>query len=516
MHLDKTGINQTGTGSMEMQGRLRDLDNTDKNNTKDTFQLTPQTDISSLSRSEIASLAFSFKGIQKQHFDFKLKDHAQAPDGTIYSAYSDPQQDKGNYISAFSPDGTVKWDVQVGDNSLYSIKADADGTVYARTKNSLVSIDSSGQKKFEHKFTTKVRDHWIDQEGNNFFRQSFGSNIYIVDKSGNYVETPGHLKERSLSNLKMNADGIIWGQGSNSNPEALFGKSTRGVARFEMDENSEVEFFEIKEPHGCNREEIWDIHPTKDGGLMVKSKLVKSVSPTKNMFGFAGSGVPTYAFGDSSVIREWSVTRLDSDGKEQWRNKNLGQKTKMDITSDDNVLFTTNEPNRRKQFEINKLNDRGRQKKFAVVNDPVSDFKIRPNDQHLFVKTENNDVFEFDRGGKQVRTARLDKGSDMEFADFSSDGRILLVDRENETLNIWNPSDNTQKQITNHSMDYSFKTEINKPDTEKEIQENSQDNVQDNTENVSESNRKAVQVKNDSVVINGVKIKKKNSGLKYR
>jgi hypothetical protein len=443
----------------------------------------------------INSLLFSVEGIRKSRYDFKLKGHVQAPDGTLYTAYSDSNKDKGNYISASSPDGNIKWEVHVGEDGLMDIATDQNGTIYARTKNHLVALEPDGSKKFEHEFQAKVKDQVVDSRGNNYFRESTGNNIYIVDNTGKRVDTPEEMKNLKPVDMKISSDGSLWT------------REHGVVKKFDIEdkESRKISEYFFNDPIRKGNSLVRDFYSTRDGGILINSRKEEITTDFPHMFdaGFNSPHLPMDYFSSISKNESQFITKIDNDGNEQWTTVCPGSKPEIAVNEDGVILLSSNEKSKEdKKFHIFKIDENGKTSPFASVDYKITDFMLRPDDCHLFVRVETGSVYEFDGNGEEVNKSRPEDDKKLKFIDFSTDGRILMSDKENSEVHIWNPEDNSLQQITDHKKDHSLKTVLH----EKLKEQGDKD----------EENKSVVLVQDDHVTINGVRIDKWKSGNKFR
>jgi WD40 repeat protein len=447
--------------------------------------VTGETPKTGKSLKELSSMVFSYEGLQKHKFNFEFKGHSQSPDGTVYSVYCDYSKKKeGNYISASSPDGKVKWESRVGQDYIYGVRTGPDGTAYVRTESHLIAFDPEGNKLFDLNHRMGLVDHRVEPDGTNFFQDYHTKILYIVDKSGNPKNLPGHLRMLRAHDVKPGHDGNYWCH------------DYRGVSKFKFDENTKVESFGFWKVKGCSNEVIEELFPTKDGGVIVKSNY----SMPRPMDGGKRPHPP--------MRLEHRFTKFNPSGSEEWRSMDLGKDMKCAMTPDERILFATNKSNSQGKFELCQMDEEGKHKVFAEVDNPISDFLLRPEDNHLFIKTEDGMASEFDSSGQSIQTNKFSGDKTMVFTDFTNDGRVFVTDKDKKELHIWNPQDNSLTRITDHKKDYSFKLEKDKfspmeSDKETGIPEAANDN------------KAPVLIKDDHVVIQGVKIKKKNSGTKF-
>jgi hypothetical protein len=492
---------------------------------QDSFSHTAEEKPGNLSQSKINSILFSVEGIQKSKYDFKFKGHAQSPDGTLYSAYSDIYQEKGNYVSAVSPGGDVKWEANVGEDGLLDISAGSDGTLYAHTKNKLVAFEPGGNRKFQHEFEAKVYDNKVDSQGNIYFREGTEFNLYVLDKDGNRKELSPDLSEARPDRMKI-VDGALWTRekcktvetDDNSKTVKLsydwkeFAPESIVIKRFDPVTGEKTAQYSFKEYKNDKNTIIRDFFPQADGELLVLGNeqerhvdnlFLKHDTHMFGGFGFGGIPHIPHNYEPTVItINHHYIKKVDEDNNELWTVQVPGQQPEVAVRNDGAVLYCSNEKDKDdNKFNVFRVDPNGDQKKIASLDYAITDFKVRPQDNHLFVRVETGSVFEFDGNDTEVRKSRPEDDKKLKMTDFTIDGKILMTDKENKGIYQWNPEDNKLVQITDHTRDHTLKTAVMEKLQEQE--------KQDETD-------KTVVVKDEYVTVGGVKLKKWNKGKEYK
>lgn len=411
--------------------------------------------------SEIAQRIFSTKGIQKGKYNYKIKSIARSKDGTIYTAYYDWNDREGDYISATSSDGKVKWDLPIQKDRLEGLKTGPDGTLYVRTNKSLLAFTPGGELKFDHSFQEEVKDHFIDSQGNNYFRKRDGNSIYKVDPEGNLIRLPLKLRNLTSNEIKRTPDDKL-----------LFRDGNRVVLadlkKGEIDKS--IEFKDPDEKRNCSLE---DFHLTRDGGMLAMGRQAISVPNSHAMhadlhmgLGFGGFHwhlgphlPPDDRFYTSTVIYSNFLFKLDKDGNVKWQTNDLGSSPQALFTGDDRMIFTDNSKNEDKKTVIQQVSGDGEKLPFAQVDGIVKSMDIRKKDDHIFIH-HGDQITEFSPDGKVVRETRMDGDlKDKKIHSLEEDGQILLLDNNNRELFAWDPEKGKVTPLTDHQKDYSYKTE---------------------------------------------------------
>jgi outer membrane protein assembly factor BamB len=495
---NKIGINQNVANT---SGNLRTpgvINNDKEMSVEDSFSHVAG-EVPELSKSQINSILFSVEGIQKSKYDFRLRGFAQGPDGTLYTAYSDPNQEKGNYISAQSADGEVKWETNVGENGLLDISTGPDGMLYARTKDKLVAFEPDGERKFEHDFEGRVSEERVHSNGNTYFRENYNNNLYIIDNTGKRMETPPEMSQLRPGDIRI-MDNNMWFQ------ERTVLKrfdQTNGV------KTAEYRFEEFKEKM-VNK--INDFKPLPNDELLVFGNDEETVMDNHyphhfHKFGKFGMGagwgmphLPMDYYPSSYTINHNYLAKVDKDSNEQWKVKIPGHNPQLVMRDDGMVMFSSEYKNKDDdKFHISTIDVNGDQNSFASVDTRITEFKLRPADNHLFVRVENGTIFEFDEKGKELRAAEPQDDNKLKIAGFSADGNVLMTDGEKKEIHCWNPDDNKLTRLTDHTKDHTLKIALKQKLQEQEKQE---------------KDDKTVVIQDEYVTVGGVKVKKWNKGKK--
>jgi hypothetical protein len=488
MNIDRMGSGQevfTGKNNNRQLQNGNEKENNPHINTSDSFQSVSQDKISGKLLTDLVSKVNNIEGLQKSKYHYELAGVDQSPEGTIYSAYTDFSHGEGNYISALSPDGTIKWETRAADDPIIGITTAKDGSVYTRTVNHIIAFDPDGQQKFKHELKEKIYRYSLDSEGN-CYAQTFGGKLYMLDNAGNKLDTPDHLKEMKFLGLLVHPDGNLWCMTVND------------VKKFKLDD-TKIQQYQFRQGYWSAGEQVLGIRPASGGGVFAATRMEKQIP-----------GYPDKIH-DRKTVEEHFVTKLDSNGKQVWKTPDLGEKLNFAYTTDDRVLFTSTKQNEDGKYGIHRIEPDGKYGLLASVDHPVVDFKLRPSDNHIFARMNNGMVSEFDTNGNLIGSTRLDKK--MEFRGFTDDGRVLL-EKDRKEFHIWNPGDRSTKRITNHSLDHSYKIDLKSGKLANDIKEALLKDMEDDTSKSPKQKEQPVQIKDDHVIVGGVKLKKKNSGGK--
>jgi outer membrane protein assembly factor BamB len=444
-----------------------------------------------LSDLDVFSVVMSTKGLEKDKYDYRIIGYKTDSDGSVYAGYSDRREKQGNYISAVSPGGMVKWEARAGEDGLVGLQVGSDGSVYAKSRKQLIVFNGDGTEKFRHDFETKVRDDFlVDSEDRSYFLESSGQErkLYIIEKDGKRSELSSEIEELKPADMKMTPDGKLWLRESNR------------FIKLEPENLTEKQVFEITEPlKNSENSKIRTFIPSNDGGLFVQNDF--NIVDAKCM---EGSGA-LESFCDTHVFK------LDSSGEVQWDSGDYGSKPVYAVNSRDELLISTNrKEGREKYVVIDKINEFGIKETFAVFSDYIREFMVHPENGHLFVQGEQkHEIAEFDSGGNLVNTHKLDDGGKLRIAGFAGDGRLFITDDRKKELFTWDSSDFSLVKITDHSEDYSIKSKVEQVIKKKKT---SPDGSPQKTDNDKEE--KKVIVSDDNVTIGGISIKKWGKNLK--
>jgi hypothetical protein len=424
------------------------------------------------------SAVYNFKGLEKDKYEFEIKNVSLTPDGTILAAYSDDEREEGNYIAVHAANGKIKWEARGSEKGINSVKAGVDGSVCVHTKQDLRGLDSQGKIKFSHPFLKKVDDkiHFVDSLGNNYFSEEDSKKVYIVDSSGNIKKAPLKLRNFQVEGtVRVSLDDSLWTLKDNKLTFANF-NTGKSPTEIQFDEKSDGKLLDIT-----------DFSPTKDGGALLE---VKQHNPRYSLF-------------NHKEVEDVFVHKLDRDGNVEWKTKKLGRDSKVVLTDNDRAFYF-DESRGVTYFRqgLYAVKNNGETEKFTTIEGDIRLVKVNPENGEVFVqyKKSNGDidaVSKFAADGTHLMTRDMDgKKAENRIHSCDKDGNLVLTDRKKTTLQLWNPETDILTPLTNHRVDYSFHTqkteiEVGQPQSgEKDYK---------------------VEINTDHVTVGGVKLPKKKN-----
>ena len=424
-------------------------------NFKPSDKTSPEKSMKNLSG--IAGRVLNAKGLEKSKYHYRVKSQAHSSDGNTYIAYTDYSKSEGNYISSVSPDGKIQWEITTGPDGLNSIHTGPDGTLFARTDKTLMGYNPDGSIRFRHEFENEIQEHFIDKQGNNLFRERSTNNLIMVDKEGNKTKIPLKLRGLSPSEIKPQEDGtFLMRQG-------------RKVHHVDMKAGKILKTAEFIDPDSKMARNILEFENTSDGGTLLTTQQVTSVNnhafhADLHMglgFGrrFGGHIPPDYDMSYNTVTSRYLV-KLDSEGKIDWISKNLGSDTEVTLLADDSALYKGDYSYSQKKSTLKKVTPKGEVEDFATIDGgPVSGIHYRKSDDRVFAELDSK-ITILSSDGKIVK--EFDKtGGEKEklsIRSFDPQGNVIMQNSSFDSLFRWDPDTDTLTPLTNHNMDYSYKT----------------------------------------------------------
>ncbi len=461
--------------------------------TKDAFvstanNLQPEKSIKSLTG--IAGKVLNSQGLQKQDYNYRVRSQTQSSDGTTYIAYADYSKKEGNYISSIAPDGTVNWEVCAGQDGLENIQTGPDGTLYAKTGKTLMGYNPDGSIRFRHEFETEVKEHFTDNKGNNFFRESNGNKLYAVDAEGNKIQLP--LKVRSLapSEIKPLDDGTFLIRNYDT------------VQQVDLQKGNILKSVEFKEPDPNLNRNVMDCENLKDG-ILLTTQFTKTIShhayDADLHMGLGGFGFgrrfgphlpPIDDMGSYTSIQRRYLVKMDSSGEIAWSTGDLGSDLEVSVLSDDRAIFKGDYNYTEKKATIKQVKPDGVIEEFATIEgDSISKIHHRKSDDNLFVEHGSKITILSPDGKKTGELAKTDDKSGLSIREFDNDGNLIMQNSSYDSLYRWDVKTDTLTPLTDHKKDYSYKTV-------------KFDDVMEETE----GEKKTIKKEKDFIVIGGVRV----------
>lgn len=440
----------------------------------------------------IAGKVLNSQGLQKQDYNYRVKSQAQSPDGTTYIAYADYSKAEGNYISSIAPDGTVNWEVCAGQDGLQSIKTGPDGTLYADTGKTLMGYNPDGSIRFRHEFDTEVKDHFIDKKGNNFFRESSGNKLYMVDAQGNKVQLPLKIRSLTPSEIKPLEDGTF------------LVRNYDAVQQIDLQTGNILKSVEFKEPDPNLGRNVMDCDNMNDGGILLTTQYTKTIS-SHAYDGDLHMGLGGFGFGRrfhphlppiddmnyTSIQRRYLV-KMDSAGEIAWSTGDLGSDLDVSVLSDDRAIYKGDYNYSEKKSTIKQVKPDGNIEDFATIDgDSISKIHHRKSDDNLFVEHGSKITILSPDGTKSGELEKVDDKSGLSIREFDNNGNLIMQNSSYDSLFRWDVKTDTLTPLTDHKKDYSYKT----------VKFDGVDVLEED-----EGEKKTIQKEKDFIVIGGVRV----------
>lgn len=423
---------------------------------EDSFTVTNNEHFKAVTLNSASLEVFNTKGLEKNKYNFSVKSTVHAPDGSLYVAYADYSNKKGNYISAVGPDGKVKWEASAGEEGIRSLKAGPDGAAYVRTNDSLISFNPDGKVRFKYTFEEDVNEHSIDKKGNNFFKKSGGSGFIAIDPKGNPIHLPVEWNGLSAREMTPAGDGTAWC------------KSRKEALQIDMKTGKKIKSFQLEKDEKKTTWSIDRFQPTDDGGIIMIKQRSIAVPSSRTYYddmhvglGFGRRFHPHIPpVGEHHYMNDYNIDyfahKYDKDGNVEWKSGTLGSELKSDFNSKGRLLAADKYPKDGK-VDINRIGPKGKTR-FATVEGTIRDFKIRRSDDHLFVQ-HGDRLTEFNNSGKALKTVEMTGNlKNKVIREFEEQGTVILRDYGSKNIYRWNPENGDFKPLTDHKRDYSFKT----------------------------------------------------------
>lgn len=413
--------------------------------------------------SDIARIITNEKiSLDKNKYNYWVQSCAKGPDGTTYIAYQDPQNAEGNYLSAVSPDGVVKWETTPGKSRIESISADLGGIIYVLTNDTFVAYNADGSEKFRHKPQEKISWHFTDKSGLNIFTTTEGK-LYIVGSDGKKLENSKTLDSIKAEDIVIDGEGAIWCRDGKEfvNVNILTGKIINKI-KFED---------KIKDSSTLKRT-IRNFLPLPDGGMLFvlqnnemepspysSSMLFEGHLPLMHArlpFMFPDIGALGYAGGTKTIISNF-IYRLDKFGKVVLETKDLGIDPKFVFTDNGKVFISDNKKDEENLTIISTLDNNGKLADFTKVDGFIYGLKYRKSDGHLFIELGTKFI-EVNPEGKAIRTVdTTGKLARLRLEGFEDDGSLILYDPGGDSVYRLPASTDVLIKLTDHTKDYYYK-----------------------------------------------------------
>jgi len=435
----------------------------------------------------VAGRVLKGKGLEKGKYNYRVKAHSVAKDGSTYIAYQDNNKKEGNYIASLAPDGTVNWEQSTGMDALESIKAGPDGTLYVADKRILTAFHPDGSIKYRHDFGEEVKDHFVDERGFNFFRKRMGNRLCAVDDNGKEIKSPLKLMNLEPSEIKFGDD------------NTLFTRKGNEIKHIDPASGEILRKIEFKDPDENMNRTVDTFFPAKDGDILVQAMKTQTISNQPYYddfhFGIGGFGrrmhphiPPNHRMSYTTIVSKF-LFKYDKKGNIEWKTGDLGSDPGAILLGNGRTIYQGNYLYQDKRAEIRQVTPDGNMEPFATTEgSPISRIHHRKSDDHIFAVHGKN-ITEFDDEGKKINVYDMEGEKEgLHIKSFIKDGRIILEDGDGKALFSWDPDEDKLTGLTDHSKDYSYKLA-----KMEEIEEN-------------EGERKTIEKKEKFVIIGGVKL----------